>query len=173
MQNINVMHNFINNIHHELNFYNQNMHIINNLMCFFMHIAHKMHVRYNYYGGINMGKVKNKIAINLSSKNCTQSELAKKVGVNQSAIARYVRGDVEPSLEVLINLAHALNVTTDELLGVNIKKDTPTEVSNLGTDQRAIQKLAEKLDDVQASQVYNYMLFVIDQKSNRYENYNF
>lgn len=120
-----------------------------------------------------MGKVKNKIAINLSSKNCTQSELAKKVGVNQSAIARYVRGDVEPSLEVLINLAHALNVTTDELLGVNIKKDTPTEVSNLGTDQRAIQKLAEKLDDVQASQVYNYMLFVIDQKSNRYENYNF
>ena len=103
----------------------------------------------------------------------TIEELGTKLSLSKGTISMYENHKREPDIETIVKLAKILNVTTDELLGVNIKKDTPTEVSNLGTDQRAIQKLAEKLDDVQASQVYNYMLFVIDQKSNRYENYNF
>lgn len=104
----------------------------------------------------------------------TQKELSQLIGVTQSAIARYEIGENEPSIDVLIKLAKALNVTTDELLGLSVKKETPTEeVEVLGTDQKAITKLAKKLDDEQASQVYHYMLFVIEQKNQKYENYDF
>lgn len=104
----------------------------------------------------------------------TQTKLSELIGVTQSAIAKYESGENEPSIEVLIKIAKALNVTTDELLGIQTKKETSTEeVEVLGTDQRAIQKLAKKLDDAQASQVYNYMLFVIDQKNQKLQNFDF
>lgn len=103
----------------------------------------------------------------------SQKEFGNAIGIDQSKINKLEHGYLEANYNDLVKIANHYHVSIDSLLGLDNKKDTPAEVSNLGTDQRAIQKLAEKLDDVQASQVYNYMLFVIDQKSNRYENYNF
>ena len=104
----------------------------------------------------------------------SQKEFGNAIGIDQSKINKLEHGYLEANYNDLIKIANHYHVSIDSLLGLNAKKDTPeTEVSNLGTDQRAIQKLAEKLDDAQASQVYNYMLFVIDLKNSKYENYNF
>ena len=104
--------------------------------------------------------------------NLNKREFANTIGLSYSTYYYYENGR-EPSIDVLVRISDYLGVSIDALLERE-KKDTPeTEVSNLGSDQRAIQKLAEKLDDAQASQVYNYMLFVIDQKAMKYENYNF
>ena len=46
----------------------------------------------------------------------TQADLADLVGVGMNSIARYERGEVQPSVEIAQLIAGALNVRVDELL---------------------------------------------------------
>ena len=55
-------------------------------------------------------------------KNLTQEQLAKRLWVTKSIISAYENGARFPSLEVLVQLAYTLNVSTDYLLGVNKKQ---------------------------------------------------
>lgn len=94
------------------------------------------------------------------------------VGLNYSTYYNYASGRT-PDLETIIKISDYLGIDIDTLLGRE-KKGTSAEVTEVvGTDQRAIQKLAVKLDDEQAAQVYQYMLFVIEQKNNKYHNFDF
>lgn len=43
----------------------------------------------------------------------TQSELAKKIGTKQSAIARFESGNANPSLDFISKIAKALNATVE------------------------------------------------------------
>lgn len=49
----------------------------------------------------------------------TQAELAEKCGVTQQAIQRVETGKVNPSFNLLLSLASALHVSTDELVNGN------------------------------------------------------
>ncbi|NPV93468.1 MAG: helix-turn-helix transcriptional regulator [Firmicutes bacterium] len=51
----------------------------------------------------------------------TQEQLAEKVGCNESYIGQVERGEKNPSLEVVVRIANALNVTVDYLLASNVK----------------------------------------------------
>lgn len=53
------------------------------------------------------------------AKNFSQSKLAKEVGVHQSIIGRYEREEAKPTIDVVINLAKALDTTVGYLLGEN------------------------------------------------------
>ncbi len=46
----------------------------------------------------------------------TQKELASMVGVTEAAMSRYLRNEREPRMEVIANLATALNTTSDYLI---------------------------------------------------------
>ena len=59
----------------------------------------------------------------------TQSELAKKVGLTLTAIAAYEVGRVHIADVTLVDLAKALNVSADELLGLKTKKSTLDDIS--------------------------------------------
>ncbi len=48
--------------------------------------------------------------------NYTQKELAGMVGVTESAMSRYLNNEREPKLEVIANLATALNTTSDYII---------------------------------------------------------
>ena len=48
----------------------------------------------------------------------TQEQLAERIGVSRTAIARYESGEIEPKLHNLAAIAVVLNVSCDELLGV-------------------------------------------------------
>ena len=52
------------------------------------------------------------------AKEMSQGDLAKAVEVKQSAISKYEKGIVYPSLEVLAKLSIVLDTTTDYLLGL-------------------------------------------------------
>lgn len=54
----------------------------------------------------------------LNEKNMTQKELSDKAGVNVVSMSRYVHGTRTPRARVLMNMAKALDVSTDYLLGV-------------------------------------------------------
>ncbi|KAF1079095.1 MAG: hypothetical protein GQF41_4594 [Candidatus Rifleibacterium amylolyticum] len=51
------------------------------------------------------------------AKGLTQTELAEKTGVTQRVIAYYEADDAQPPGAILIDLADALEITVDELLG--------------------------------------------------------
>lgn len=50
-------------------------------------------------------------------KKLSQDELGKKVGVHGAVIGRYERDEVKPSIEMAKNLAEALEVSLDYLVG--------------------------------------------------------
>ena len=52
----------------------------------------------------------------------TQKTLAKKLYVTPQAISRWENGIVEPSLQVVVNIAIIFNVQTDYLLEVDLKQ---------------------------------------------------
>lgn len=49
--------------------------------------------------------------------NLTQKQLAEKVGCNQSMIARWEKGDCEPTAGAILKLAEVFGCSTDYLLG--------------------------------------------------------
>lgn len=57
-----------------------------------------------------------RIALLRIEKGWSQAELAKRIGVSPSAVGMYEQGRREPSLALLVCLAHVLGVTTDYLL---------------------------------------------------------
>ena len=73
-------------------------------------------------------------------KKISQDELAKKIGVHAPVIGRYERGEVKPSIEVAMNIAEALDVSLDYLVGSTdsqIEKNIVNRIQN-------IQKLTDE-----------------------------
>jgi transcriptional regulator with XRE-family HTH domain len=56
----------------------------------------------------------------MKEKGLNQKQLAERTHLSEGAMSRYLSGDRTPHLEILVNLAHTLNVTTDCLLGVEV-----------------------------------------------------
>ena len=54
----------------------------------------------------------------------TQENLAERIGLSRTAIARYEAGDIEPRIKNLIAISKELNVSVDELFGL---KEISTE----------------------------------------------
>lgn len=54
----------------------------------------------------------------------TQKELAEKIGVYQKDISRWENGERTPSMEGLVKICIALQVSADELLEIRMKMAT-------------------------------------------------
>ena len=64
-----------------------------------------------------MDLFKKRLQLLLDEKNMNQKELAKKVGVTEVTISRYMNGERKPRIEIVNKLAEVLGTTTDYLLG--------------------------------------------------------
>ena len=80
------------------------------------------------------------------SRHMTQVELAKAIDVSQALISFYEKGSTEPSTSVMIDLARALHVSADELLGLhkNGHKEQSPDDLRLMRRLRQVQKLPFK-----------------------------
>ena len=63
-----------------------------------------------------------RITKRLNELGMTQRELAATVGVTEITMSRYIRGSRTPNAVVVANIAKALGVTTDYLLGLEEHK---------------------------------------------------
>ena len=61
----------------------------------------------------------------------TQREFAQLIGVSEGALSRYLSDEREPKLEVVANMATALNTTTDYLLTGKEDKESFEETYRL------------------------------------------
>jgi len=71
-------------------------------------------------------------AIIKAMENCrfSQAELSRRSGVSKSSLSRYLGGDDIPASK-LGAIARALNMSVDELLGINRAQKFPTDESEL------------------------------------------
>jgi len=69
-------------------------------------------------------------------KALSQSELGKKAGTSGDIIGRYERDEVKPSIEVIIKIADALDVSIDYMVGktdFELDKDTIKRIQDVST----------------------------------------
>ncbi len=79
-----------------------------------------------------------------NERGLTQVQLAEKLGMSQPLLSRYERGELRLHGALVAELAKALEVTTDELLGVKKLKGNGRA---RGLDRRVIQ-LAEQIEQL-------------------------
>lgn len=78
-----------------------------------------------------MTKIGDRILGLLKQRGYSQKELALMVGVTEAAMSRYLKNEREPKIEVVANLATALNTTVDYLISGRSESNTFDEVYHL------------------------------------------
>lgn len=56
------------------------------------------------------------------AKKISQVELAKKIGVTKQSVSNWENDNIQPSIDMLVKIARALNVSTDYLLALDDRK---------------------------------------------------
>lgn len=63
-----------------------------------------------------METIGDRIATLMTNKKLSQKELTQKAGITESALSRYLKNERQPKVEILAQIATALNTTTDYLI---------------------------------------------------------
>lgn len=66
-----------------------------------------------------------KVRLRREELDCTQTELANKIHTTQPYISRLERGNFNPSMKMIINIATALKISIDYLLLDTAEKSQP------------------------------------------------
>ena len=90
-------------------------------------------------------KIGNRIEKLLKASGYTQKELALMVGVTEAAMSRYLKNEREPKIEVVANLATALNTTSDYLISGTSSNEDFAEVYRLVARSTAHMTDEEKM----------------------------
>ena len=64
-------------------------------------------------------------------KGLTQKELADLLHVTSQAVSRWEMGNVEPSVDTIVNMAKIFEVTTDEIIGGPENKPKPEIITEV------------------------------------------
>ena len=88
------------------------------------------------------------------TKKWSQEDLAKQINASRIMIGNYERGDNTPSMEVIIKIARAFDVSIDYLLGEGL---------NASFDKDTLRRLEdmEKLPDEERQRIFHYMDLII------------
>lgn len=69
-----------------------------------------------------MGSFRDNLRIRRLQLRMSQLDLAKKIGVTQTAIWQYENGEATPKIEIALRLAKALGMTVEQLAGEETPK---------------------------------------------------
>ena len=67
---------------------------------------------------ITIKNIQDRLRKAIKTSTFTQKELAEKLNLHPTAVNKYLRDDVYPSLETFANLCQILDVSADEILGL-------------------------------------------------------
>ncbi len=88
----------------------------------------------------------------LEEANYTHREFAEMVGISEGALCRYLKDEREPRLEVVANMATALNTTTDYLLTGKEDKN------NFGETYRLVARGVTAMTDEEKLQLLKVLM---------------
>lgn len=93
-----------------------------------------------------------RIKAELSKQGMTQRSLSQRLNVSEEAISRYIAGSRDPDPVTIANIATALNVTSDYLLGLE------GEEFNFMETRRMIARGAGEMTKEQRTELINLLL---------------
>lgn len=67
---------------------------------------------------ITVYQIQKRLREAILTSHMTQTEIAKKLGVSQSTVSKYMRLNKFPSIDTFANLCDILDVSADEILGL-------------------------------------------------------
>ena len=98
----------------EISFHNANFSIDKDVHEFYNQHIGGILMENNFHGNLKEARMTRKM---------TQKEVAEKIGVAKSTYSLYESGNREPGVAVIKKIATVLNVSGDELIGINEKED--------------------------------------------------
>ena len=97
-----------------------------------------------------------RIRESLKKLNMTQKDLAKRIGVAEPVISRYIAGERDPKAEVLANIATALHTTSDYLLGIENEEFDHPRI------KRMISRNANRMTEQEKREIINALFGEVD-----------
>lgn len=89
-----------------------------------------------------MGYPGDRIALRRQQLRLSQEELANEIGSSQKQVSRYENGHNDPTSEVLVKFARALDTTTDWLLGLTDNPERSLrDEGDLSPDERELLEI--------------------------------
>lgn len=89
----------------------------------------------------------------MRDRGMTQKQLSQLSGISESSISRYLHSDKKPRIDILVNIAKALNVETDYLL-----EDDEKSESAFKTISTAIARKGNELTPEEKNQLIALIL---------------
>ena len=89
-------------------------------------------------------EIKERIRLLMTGKHLSQKELANLSGITEASMSKYLSGERTPRIDVIVNIANALGVTTDELIGNDIEDDKMGFVRLKTVLARGMERMSEK-----------------------------
>ena len=100
-------------------------------------------IKQNYIKTDNL--MRDRILCLLKQSGYSQKELALMVGVTEAAMCRYLKNEREPKIEVVANLATALNTTVDYLISGRSESNSFDEIYHLVSRSTVTMSSEEKM----------------------------
>lgn len=82
----------------------------------------------------DIDKFSYRLIVLMEDYNMSQVDLAKKIGISNVTISRYISGDRTPRLDVVTKIATAFDVSIDYLLGISNNKNNDHSNDNQDLD---------------------------------------
>ena len=92
-----------------------------------------------------MEKLGDRISKLLKKSGYSQKELAQMCGVTEAAMCRYIKNEREPKIEVVANMATALNTTVEYLISGKESQDSFEDVYRLVARSTILMSDEEKI----------------------------
>lgn len=99
--------------------------------------------------------------------NLTQSQLAEKLGCNQTAVGKYERGDLQPSIETLCKLSDIFGCSIDYLLGREDEIGQIITNSDLSEKEKTLISQFRQLPNIRQQTVIDSVSCMLDSEKFR------
>jgi len=70
---------------------------------------------------IKLEDIQKRLRDEIKNSSLSQKQIAEKLGINPSTVSKYIRLNKFPSLDTFANLCEILDVSSDDILGLNKK----------------------------------------------------
>lgn len=101
---------------------------------------------------------RNKVKKLMDTKKMSQKDLAKKSGITEASISRYLSGESEPRIDILLNLSKALEVDASYLI--------TTACEDYSAFEEISTAIARKGDELSPEEANKLILLILQSQKN-------
>ncbi len=98
-------------------------------------------------------EINERIKMLMKEKGMTQKELSLKANITEASMSKYLSGDRVPRIDVIVNIANALEVSVDALLG-----GTNSQINCLSEAKLVLARGKDKLTNDDKKELIKFIL---------------